>query len=204
MPNDRNNHLETVKAWLTQLDQAAISRHIQAVMLASAKRVNEFELLKSLLSLQLLPDPGTESRDYNLFLRHFMLRHLIYQLRLHWLGKRFATMAVDAFGFERAVYAYGEYGLRVFDRLQNFYLAQENIFQFSPDQMQTMLGDFWSFMEHREKRRGALAVLGLEDPVSPAAIRSRYRVLVMRHHPDRGGENHILQSINHAYTQLNA
>lgn len=52
----------------------------------------------------------------------------------------------------------------------------------------------------------ALAVLGLKPPVSPLALKQRYKELVKRHHPDANGgsreSEERLKLINRAYTYL--
>lgn len=54
----------------------------------------------------------------------------------------------------------------------------------------------------------ALTVLGLDLSASPAEIKSRYKELVKRHHPDANGGDKAaeerLKSINQAYTVLKA
>jgi curved DNA-binding protein CbpA len=47
-----------------------------------------------------------------------------------------------------------------------------------------------------------LATLGLSDPVDNDKIRQRYRELAMKHHPDRGGDQALLQDINRALQTL--
>jgi len=54
--------------------------------------------------------------------------------------------------------------------------------------------------------RPALSVMGLSWPVSMIELKSRYKELVKRHHPDaNGGDKDAeerLKSINQAYTTL--
>lgn len=56
--------------------------------------------------------------------------------------------------------------------------------------------------------RRAMQVLQLEEPVSFAEIKARYRDLVKRHHPDVNGgsksSEEMLKAINQAYTTLKA
>jgi len=57
-------------------------------------------------------------------------------------------------------------------------------------------------------RQRAMAVLQLEEPVTFAEIKARYRDLVKRHHPDVNGGSRSseerLKAINEAYTTLKA
>lgn len=54
------------------------------------------------------------------------------------------------------------------------------------------------------EEREALAVFGLEHPVTEAEVKRRYRELVKQYHPDRIGKTgeEKIKVINHAYTCL--
>jgi len=58
----------------------------------------------------------------------------------------------------------------------------------------------------RNAERRALATLGLDETAEAAEIKSRYKTLVKRHHPDanggRGGSERKLRDIIQAYTYL--
>ena len=45
-------------------------------------------------------------------------------------------------------------------------------------------------------------ILGVEETASPEEIKSAYRKLAAKHHPDRGGDTATFQNINQAYTVL--
>ncbi|HMQ12984.1 MAG TPA: J domain-containing protein, partial [Candidatus Competibacter phosphatis] len=65
-----------------------------------------------------------------------------------------------------------------------------------------LLRYFHAARRRDERRRAALAVLDLRDPIDAAAIKRRYRRLAMRHHPDRGGDGQRLGEINAALAVL--
>jgi curved DNA-binding protein CbpA len=47
-----------------------------------------------------------------------------------------------------------------------------------------------------------MATLELTEPFDAASVRTQYRRLAMRHHPDRGGDAERLQAINRAFRIL--
>ena len=53
-------------------------------------------------------------------------------------------------------------------------------------------------------RQKALTILELKEPVTYQAIKTQYRRLAMRYHPDRGGSNEKLKDINTAMDTLTA
>jgi DnaJ-class molecular chaperone len=69
-------------------------------------------------------------------------------------------------------------------------------------EVDALLKDFWAMLSRHDQRSEALQLLGLSDPVSNGAIRRRYRELVMRHHPDRGGDTQHQQLLNAAIATL--
>lgn len=53
-------------------------------------------------------------------------------------------------------------------------------------------------MHSGEEKLAALELFELQDPITPQRIKQRYRQLVSQHHPDRGGSQTRMQSINQA------
>ena len=64
--------------------------------------------------------------------------------------------------------------------------------------LKQLLQSFWTRLHAGTERQAALELFGLGDAADYPAIRRRYRQLVSRHHPDRGGSTTRLQSINTA------
>ena len=53
-----------------------------------------------------------------------------------------------------------------------------------------------------EDDAGDRGVFGLEPDFTRAELRDAHRALVWRHHPDRGGNLHVMQMINAAFSRL--
>ncbi len=88
------------------------------------------------------------------------------------------------------------------DPLRSYYLDLKHLQETGAADVESMLAAFWTRLSRDNRREEALAILGLTDPVADAAIRRRYRELVMTHHPDRGGDKDRLQLINAALADL--
>jgi len=96
----------------------------------------------------------------------------------------------------------GQDALAEADPLRDYYLDLANLDATGEAEVERLLADFWQRFAGADERAAALAVLGLADPVDAATIKQRYRELVMRHHPDRGGDTRRLQELNEAMAWL--
>jgi DnaJ-domain-containing protein 1 len=159
-----------------------------------------------LQSLRTAPDsllPGLAPEDtLGLFQSHFLLFHALYRLRERLLREQSGVLQISPLCIRIAPYREGEAGLCQGDPLRDYYLDLSQLVQTGEEEVEAMLKGFWGRMGAADERLQALAVLGLEEPVDLATIKSRYRRLVMHHHPDRGGEAQRMQALNEAYTVL--
>jgi hypothetical protein len=141
--------------------------------------------------------------EHALFCQHFLLFHALYRLRDLLHEQQQACLEISALRIRLSEWQDSKQCLpSEADPLREFYLDITQLEKISADDVQQMLGDFWLRFHKNECRREALAVLGLEDPVSDDDIKQRYRRLVMQHHPDRGGDDTTLQKINAAMSIL--
>lgn len=166
--------------------------------------VDEFTLIRALQARGDLEEfPATAlAGPLALYRTHFILFHCLYHLdaviaaegdalEVHCLRIRRLPRGADAGGRPGA-----------HDPLRGFYLDAANMDGVEAADVERLLGDFWRLFARRDGRAAALAELGLEDPVSDAGIRHAYRRLMMRHHPDRGGDTATVQRLNDAVARL--
>jgi DnaJ-domain-containing protein 1 len=77
----------------------------------------------------------------------------------------------------------------------------------TPEQLRTVYGVYFRKAEDQPRQhrvrvratRGPHAALGLYRDASVEEIKSAYRALAMRHHPDHGGSADRMREINEAY-----
>lgn len=139
----------------------------------------------------------------SMFQAHFVLFHCLYTLRerLH---------AEDGIGLDihclsirlRPLQNQGRSLPQTHDPLRDYYLDLNNLKQTDAAEVDRLMNGFWDGFVAMDERRRALQYLGLSDPVKYGEIKSRYRRLVMEHHPDRGGDDEALQEINAAMRTL--
>lgn len=143
------------------------------------------------------------SDPMSLFRQHFILFHALYRLEMELSAKRQAHLQITPLQIALKPYQAATHAELDFpDPLRNYYLDLDHLYKTGREEVEKLLNAFWLGITQQDQRAEALQVLGLTDPVDNASIRRRYRELVMRHHPDRGGETARLQLINAAVAAL--
>lgn len=139
-----------------------------------------------------------------LFRQHFILFHALYRLQQTLLDRHEAQLQISPLQIALTPYQPHDNGQQLdqADTLRAYYLDLSHLYETGETELNAYLGAFWEAFHRHDRRKEALQVLGLEDPVDNTRIRHRYRQLVMRHHPDRGGDTHRLQLLNAAMATL--
>ena len=165
----------------------------------TADGLSEHELLK-----QLTGDYNSGiwseafSNCHTLFKAHFLLFHILYQLRNRLLEQKLGCLEISPLKIRLLPYREGAESLDGYDALIEYYLDFSNLENTSAREVDEMLAGFYIRLGNKDKRQEALQVLGLQDPVDDHTIKRQYRRLAMEHHPDRGGDTELLQEINSA------
>ncbi|ALP53074.1 hypothetical protein Tel_07845 [Candidatus Tenderia electrophaga] len=139
----------------------------------------------------------------SMFQSHFLLFHCLYVLRdrLHEQGN--AGLDIHCLCIRLQAFKPSDGGLpQQHDPLRDYYLDLNNLAHTDAATVERLMSSFWRRIIATDDRRQALQRLGLSDPVEYGEIKSRYRRLVMEHHPDRGGDHGQLQLINDAMRTL--
>jgi hypothetical protein len=178
---------------------------LEHLLRAAPEGLSEFDLIRRLQTARDCPEFGAESlRDpLSLFRTHFILFHSLYRLADD-LAAGGETVQVHCLRC-RIVPAPGTAASRSLQQpnpVRGYYLDAANLEREDADSVERMMGAFWRQFLRQDRRAEALAVLGLSDPVRRPEIKAAYRRLVMRHHPDRGGDTATLQRLNEALAIL--
>lgn len=141
-----------------------------------------------------------------LFQSHFLLFHCLYRLRDRQLAAH-EWVRIDCLDIGLEPLAPRRHGVRTaartgdldaHDPLRAYYMDLSRLTTTDAAAVEALLSLFWRRLRRDERRKQALAILELEEPVDDAAIAARFRTLVQRHHPDRGGDTGTLQRLNEA------
>jgi hypothetical protein len=176
---------------------------VSALLKQHPAGLSEHQLLRLLYDAGYLPFLGASPwQPQALFCAHFLLFHALYRLRERAWQVQQAHLEIRPLNIRWQPYRAGQGGLARPDSLREYYLDLSNLEQTSERDVDELLAAFWVRFRRRDQRAGALAELGLSDPVDDATIKRTYRQLAMRHHPDRGGDTVRLQLINAALRVL--
>lgn len=174
--------------------------------------LSEYELLKILKSQQ---QPLFVSADLSdvlsLFRSHFVLFHALYLLRdnLRSAGQLELNISPLLICIRPAPKQNNSQhqALNLSDPLRTYYLNLDHLSATDRDAVEQLLKSSLTSLQPSQQVSNALAELGLEQPLhslSSKDLRSHYRQLVSRHHPDRGGSTERLQRINQAMDIIRA
>ncbi|MBK1726167.1 DNA-J related domain-containing protein [Halorhodospira neutriphila] len=188
---------------------ATLQAAAEPILRRHPEGVSELTLMERLAAegLSLFDRPSRQDPEA-LFRAHFLLFHALYRLRPR-LAEEGLDLEIHCLGIrlQPAAAPPGEPGaLGEHDGLAAYYLDPANLEGMDAAAVERMIADGLRRIAAAGQggQDEALAVLGLEAGASAAEIRRSYRRLVMRHHPDRGGDTATLQRINHAYRRLMA
>lgn len=147
----------------------------------------------------LFAEPGALRDPLQLFRLHFLLFNRLYLLADQLAPERLA-LDIHVLKIVLRTRSAGEDAIQLADPLRAYYLDWAQWRQTNADDVQRLLNSFWqgrgavSDAEVDE----ALAVMEFTAEPTPAALKRRYRSLLSRHHPDRGGSTARAQEINRA------
>ena len=181
--------------------QAFLEQSCLALLRQHPDGISEYQLLKELRDEEYALFPRLALDDHlGLFQSHFLLFHSLYRLRDRLYAEQTALLQISALLIELCEYEAGDAALCEVDPLRDYYLDLDNLNETGEADVVALLADFWRRLQLGEPDRvaAALAVLELEVAESFQQVKQQYRRLVMRHHPDRGGEGAKMHALNEA------
>ncbi|MBZ0093552.1 MAG: DnaJ domain-containing protein [Sulfuricellaceae bacterium] len=187
--------------------QAALLDALQGILHERPGGLSEHELMRALAEGG---NPDFRPEDFadplSLFQSHFLLFHHLYRLRDRLWEDGAATLEIHCLNIRLIPSAPGQAsGLPAGrDGLRDYYLDLRHLAETGKEEVEALLDGFWRRYLRQGRRAEALAVLELSDPVDFDTIRRQYRLLAMRHHPDRGGDEKRFQELAAAMEALSA
>ena len=179
--------------------------------LQSHPLTKELDIIRHLQKIHRLPMDVLRS-DLSMFRTHFLVFNGLYRLRKQGHDKRAFHLEISALNIQLMPYESSNsqspnesdvHSVRSTDPLYFFYTDLQQLNQTTTHDVRRLLDLFWQRYIAPEQisdqqKLAALSELELSDPVDFNTIKQQYRRLAMRHHPDRGGDQEKLVSINQA------
>lgn len=144
-----------------------------------------------------------------LFQTHFLLFHCLYKLRERWREQEKYELFIHTLNIECQPWQRGVSALAEKDPLADYYLDLNQLSSTSGADVESMLDDFWRRMGHSSPRVGtdmpaaeAWQIMEVEPPATKTLIKTQYRKLVHKYHPDKGGSVAKMQKIQKAYHRV--
>lgn len=188
------------------MNSGSLIKSLGIILRQATHSYSEYALIQCLIAR------GDLSADFaanslTLFRTHFRLMNGLYQLQQIWLLEgcylRISPLAIyveTKTADDSASNALDISGVR------EFYLNWQYFEIATEESVAQLLNDFWCQLARGgvsdSEQTEALTMLELQAPQNFTAIKKQYRRLVMRHHPDRGGDAEQVQKINYAMAVL--
>lgn len=177
--------------------------------------LNNQERMLTLLELfELLTQQGDQclehifadaTDDLTLYRKNFLLMNALYQLQdeliLDGINLSISSMAIGFFEHEHRDAA-RSLESAANNALRDYYLDWNNYTDTSDKDVAELLADFWQRYYSLDRLQQACHVLGLSEEADWNEIQTRYRQLVSRHHPDRGGQAGQFIAVREAFDIL--
>lgn len=169
------------------------------------QRGTEYELI------QHLQDRGVEPfnlltllQTHELFQAHFLVRRALYQLQQHYHDGQLFHLTLELTRLARQPWQQVSTATLPgqLDAVRDYYLDLNNLHTTTPDDVKSLLNNFWQRYLAQDNKAEALRVLGLDATTDFPTAKQRYRQLVQQHHPDKGGDTAHFQTLQDAMATL--
>ena len=161
--------------------------------------ISEVKLLKALSHQGFEHFSADRSQgQYDLFRRHFLLFHLIYQCQNYCYQHQIGNLKIHTLSICLQPYSPGQASTQAYDKLKEYYLDDTQLDTTTQADVEAMLDNFWQGIQPLTGTDEALATLEMQDASDFQQVKRQYRKLAMRDHPDRGGSTDKLQRLNQA------
>ena len=180
-----------------------LSQEIENYLIAHSP-CREYDIIVYLQSIGLLPNNALQ-HPLSMFRSHFLVYNCLYRLKIKGQLLQAFTLEISSLNIALTKILIPQSSCNSIcnhDPLACFYLDMQHLHQMDETDVSRLLNDFWKNYFTPKQHIQALDILGLQPPVDIKVIKKQYRRLVMRHHPDRGGDPQKLVALNQAMSCL--
>ncbi|MGM0508032.1 MAG: DNA-J related domain-containing protein [Fusobacteriota bacterium] len=164
--------------------------------------LTEHNLILKLQKKSFLPKTS-HSDSLSIFQVHFILFNTLYKLREKLLKAKKGILDIHTLEIKLKDFKKGNKGISEYDPLAEYYLDISNLENTTKKDVEDLLDSFWKKYLAKDYKVDALKVLDLKEPVDYKTIKSKYKKLASKYHPDVGGDIKKIQILNQAMETLN-
>ncbi len=137
--------------------------------------------------------------SHKLFTVHFIIFNCLYRLKQELAQSKTGHLQISPLHIRILPYSEGDdKQLDEPDPLCDYYLDLSNLHNTTQQDVDELLNSFWSYFLATGDKQSAMDILEIDEPFDKHSLSQQYRKMVMKHHPDRGGDTAKLQEINNA------
>ncbi len=197
-----------------------------AYLEATRERISEADLMERFVG-----ESHSGDENMNLFFRHFELYHTLYSLESD-LGRRglaldigLAYVQVHDIPSDHECHYFDEgycrrpagpgkrcrvhkdldmqrHGSVGRVSMRGYYLDRRNAFVMDEQRLTGMINGVYEYASNQQQIEAAYELLGVSRRCSPERLRTRFRYLSKRYHPDAGGDADYFTRLQDAYERL--
>ena len=171
---------------------------------------NEHQLIKHLQDNKVTPfDTFSLAELTDLFSAHFLCMHVLYHLKREYSDKQTFVLDIQLVRIHRIPLDESDelnnnekMAIETIDPLESYYLNSKHYFETQEDEINDLLKSFWQKYMAQDEKKEALDVLNLPIDADEKMIKTQYKHLAQKHHPDKGGCAEMFTKIRQAKTVL--
>ncbi len=140
---------------------------------------------------------------HKLFTVHFIIFHSLYRLRQELVQSGSGNLQISPLKIKILPCTEND-GKQLDDPdpLCDYYLDVSNLHTTTQQDVDDLMNNFWQYFLVSGDKQTAMDILEINEPFDRDSLTQQYRKMVMKHHPDRGGDTLKLQEINNALQVL--
>lgn len=182
------------------LQPREITEWLEYELITQRKKLKEYEIISQWKQNKWLPE-NCLSNNLTLFRTHFFIFHQLFHFHKKLLTAQQGLLEIHAlsiFYIERCPKPKQAKNCQISntDHLMHYYLDWRPLFETTQAQIQSLMQFASVGISEPYRLQQAFQNFEIKPPTSTQEIKQKYRKLVMRHHPDKGGDVQAIQAVN--------
>lgn len=184
-----------------------LENQIKTFIDSNSEGFKEFELMKHLETHNECIKSVDGTDELSLFKKHFLIMNTLYKLQDCYWKEDKALLHISATRIYLKKFTDGDTSVHPSTdnsnaKLKEYYLEWGNLVEMTQQSVEQLLDEFWIKYYAIDERSDALKLLGLSTQANHKEIKTKFKNLAAKHHPDKGGDADTFIQIRKAYEIL--